>query len=65
MFIAYNFRRIVNILTRDHLIEYLRILISLFLSKTHLSRLKNNHLRTTFFRLSVWDIKFPCSLVTA
>ncbi|MDO9341099.1 MAG: IS1182 family transposase [Bacteroidales bacterium] len=65
MFIAYNFRRIVNILTRDQLIEYLRILISLFLSKTHHSRLKNNHLRTTFFRLSVWDIKFLHSLVTA
>ncbi|MDO9341274.1 MAG: hypothetical protein Q7T72_12205, partial [Bacteroidales bacterium] len=49
MFIAYNLRRIVNILTKDQLIEYLRILISLFLSKTHLSRLKNSHLRTIFF----------------
>ncbi|MCX6320629.1 MAG: transposase, partial [Bacteroidia bacterium] len=53
MFIAYNLRRIVNILTRDQLIEYLRILISLFLSKTHLSRLKKSHFKTTFFRISV------------
>jgi transposase len=30
MFIAYNLRRIVNILTRDQLKEYLRILVSLF-----------------------------------
>jgi transposase len=30
MFIAYNFRRIGNILTRDQLKEYLRILISIF-----------------------------------
>jgi transposase len=32
MFIAYNLRRIVNILTRDQLKEYLRILLSLFLT---------------------------------
>ena len=30
MFIAYNLRRIGNILTRDRLKEYLRILLSLF-----------------------------------
>jgi len=30
MFIAYNLRRIGNILTRDRLMEYLRILLSLF-----------------------------------
>ena len=65
MFIAYNFRRIVNILTGDQLREYLRILVSIFLSKMRLSRLKNSYLRTTFSRLSVWDIKFQCSLVTA
>jgi hypothetical protein len=65
MFIAYNLRRIVNILTRDQLIEYLRILVSLFFSIIHLSRLKNSHFMTTFFRLSVWHIKFPRSLVTA
>jgi len=32
MFIAYNLRRIGNILTRDRLIEYLRILLLLFLT---------------------------------
>ena len=32
MFIAYNLRRIGNILTRDQLKEYLRILLSLFLA---------------------------------
>jgi len=65
MFIAYNLRRIVNILTRDQLIEYLRIFVSLFLSKIHLARLKNSHFETTFSRLSVWDRKFPGSLVPA
>ena len=65
MFIAYNLRRIVNILTRDQLREYLRILVSLFLSKIHLARLKNSHFEITFFRLSVWDRKFPGPLVPA
>ena len=65
MFIACNLRRIGNILTRDQLRGYLRILISLFLSKIHFSMLKNSPFRKTFFRLSVWDIKFPYSLITA
>jgi hypothetical protein len=30
MLVAYNLRRIVNILTRDRLKEYLRILVSMF-----------------------------------
>jgi transposase len=38
MFIAYNLRRIGNILTRDRLKEYLRILLSLFLSISGLIR---------------------------
>jgi transposase len=45
MFIAYNFRRIVNILTRDRLKEYLRILLSLFLIIFDLIR---DNLRQTF-----------------
>ena len=65
MFIAYNLRRIGNILTRDQLKEYLRILVSLFLRKIHLSRLKISHFRTSFFRKSVWDRVFPGSLVRA
>lgn len=38
MFIAYNLRRIENILTRDVLREYLRILLSLFLMLFNLNR---------------------------
>jgi hypothetical protein len=38
MFIAYNFRRIVNILTRERLEEYLRILLSLLLTLSELIR---------------------------
>jgi hypothetical protein len=38
MFIAYNLRRIGNILTRDQLKEYLRILLLLFLSISDLIR---------------------------
>jgi hypothetical protein len=38
MFIAYNLRRIGNILTRDLLKEYLRILLSLFLAISDLIR---------------------------
>ena len=65
MFIAYNLRRIGNILTRDRLMEYLRILVLMFLSKIHLSGLKNSLFRTTFFWLFVWDRKFPSLLVPA
>jgi hypothetical protein len=65
MFIAYNLRRIVNILTRDQLNEYLRILVSLFLSIIHLSKQKNSRFKITFSRLSVWDKKFLDSLVPA
>jgi len=44
MFIAYNLKRIGNILTRDQLMEYLRILISLFLMifNTYRSNLKHS-----------------------
>jgi transposase len=65
MFIAYNLMRIGNILTRDQLKEYLRILVSLFLSKTHLFKRINRHFKTTFFWLSGWHRKFQHSLVPA
>jgi transposase len=42
MFIAYNLKRIANILTRDRLREYLQILLSLFLTFLDLIR---DHLR--------------------
>ena len=43
MFIAYNLRRIGNILTRDRLMEYLRILLSLFLDISNLVRYHLTH----------------------
>jgi transposase len=51
MFIAYNLRRIGNILTRDRLKEYLRILLSLFSSISDLIR---DHLTHTS-----WHIYYP------
>jgi len=42
MFIAYNLRRIANILTKDRLREYLQILLSLFLT---IFDLRRDHLR--------------------
>jgi transposase len=65
MFIAYNLRRIGNILSIDLLKEYLRIVISLFLCKTDLYRLKFSHFTPTFLRLSVWNSKFTGLLIPA
>jgi len=65
MFIAYNLKRIGNILTRDQLREYLRILVLLFFSKKALSRLKNSLYRTTFFRILVLEHKFSELLIEA
>jgi transposase len=65
MFIAYNLRRIGNILTRDRLMEYLRILVFLFLSKIHLSGLKNSLLRSRLFQFLVSDRKYMDSLILA
>ena len=65
MFIAYNLRRIGNILTMNVLKEHLRILASLFLSKTDLYRLIYRIFETTFLRLSGWGREFRGSLRTA
>jgi transposase len=65
MFIAYNLRRIGNILTRDRLKEYLRILVSLFFNKINFSRLKNNYFAIPFFRIPVMIFKFRGSLIIA
>jgi len=65
MFIAYNLRRIGNILISDRLREYLRILLSIFLSTIDHHRSKISPFQTTFSRLEVWDRKFPWSLVLA
>src|SRR5665647_1795303 len=50
MFIAYNLRRIGNILTMNVLKEYLRILVSLFLTVLDFFRRKISRLWTPFFR---------------
>jgi transposase len=65
MFIAYNLRRIGNILTRDRLKEYLRILVLLFFSKKALSRLINSLFKPTFFRILVPEHKFSGLLIEA
>jgi transposase len=50
MFIAYNLRRIGNILTMNRLKEYLRIHVSLFLTVLDFYRRKISWLWTPFFR---------------
>jgi transposase len=50
MFIAYNLRRIGNILTGEVLKEYLRMLISLFFSISAIFRRNVSRFVTTFFR---------------
>ena len=65
MFIAYNLRRIGNILTHDRLKEYLRILISLFLSIKQLVRLEMDQSKTPFPRIPVMIYKFRGSLIPA
>ncbi|MCJ7450010.1 MAG: IS1182 family transposase [Bacteroidales bacterium] len=65
MFIAYNLRRIGNILTRDRLKEYLRILVSYFSSKIDLSVLKNSHSGIPFYQRSLWSRKFHELLIQA
>jgi transposase len=65
MFIAYNLRRIGNILTRDRLKEYLRILVLMFLSKKDYPGLIKSLLRLSFFRVPVWAVKCEGVLVPA
>jgi len=64
MLIAYNLRRIGNILTMNVLKEYLKILVSLFLSKLHLSELKRSLFRLSFIQFLVMDRKIRDSLIT-
>src|SRR5664280_2803753 len=53
MFIAYNLRRIGNILTRDRLKEYLRILLSLFLAISDITRDHLTHSRKHIYNPSL------------
>jgi transposase len=65
MFIAYNLRRIGNILTSDRLREYLRILVLLFLGKKDHPGLKKSLLRPSLFRVPVWAVKWEWAKVPA
>jgi len=65
MFIAYNLRRIGNILTRDRLREYLRILVSIFFGKKDQQGLQKRLLRLSFFRGPVWGVKCEGLMVPA
>jgi len=54
MFIAYNLRRIANILSPGVLKEYLRILLSSFLRKFNLTWLKNSSCGASFLQTISW-----------
>ena len=65
MFIAYNFRRIGNILTRDVFREYLRILIYLFFGGKALYGLIIRSFQTTIFRTPISWREFQWPLRSA
>jgi len=62
MFIAYNFRRIGNILTRDQLKEYLRILSSIFSLISAFFRRKIRRLETFVFQDIICPAQMQLSL---
>jgi len=53
IFIAYNLRRIINILGHDLFREYLRILIPLFLTVLDFFRRKISHFKTSVFQYNI------------
>ena len=65
MFIAYNLKRIGNILTMEVLKEYLRILVSLFFGEKALNGLKSRSFLTTFSRSRIWGWELTKSLISA
>lgn len=65
MFIAYNLRRIGNILTRDQLKEYLRILVSNSSSRINLSRRIYSLFNEFFFRILILMSKSQSSVIPA
>ncbi len=62
---AFNLRRIGNILTRDRLKEYLRMLVLLFLSKTGLSWSKNRPFKPSLSIMAVLNRNFFGHLAAA
>jgi hypothetical protein len=65
MFIAYNFRRILNILGHDRMKEYLRILATLFFGIFCTFKTKFSHFQTTVCMLSNWIGFYRLSLKLA
>jgi len=63
MLVAYNFRRIVNILTIDCLKEYLRILVSLFSTGFDLLRSFLKQCKRFIFTEQAFEIKYQASLI--
>jgi len=62
IFIAYNLRRIINILGHDLLKEYLRILVSLFLPVSAFFRREINQFETSVFQAIICIGKIQLSL---
>ena len=62
MFIAYNFRRIINILGQDLLKEYLRVLASLFLRILCHLKAKFSHFHPILRLLLSWRKNYLTSL---
>ena len=65
IFIAYNLRRIGNILTLNVLKEYLRMLVSSFSSKIHLSRRIYSLFNEFFFQILIRMSKSQSSIIPA
>jgi len=65
MLIAYNLRRIANILSPEVLKEYLRILLTSLLRKSNLTWLKNNPCEASFLPTVSWYDNIQWSLVKA
>jgi transposase len=64
MFISYNFRRIISILGKDRLMEYLRILGSLFLTVSALFRRKIRGLEALILQCTICPMAISPSLKT-
>jgi transposase len=64
MFVAYNLRRIANILTPDVFKEYLRILASLFLTITAFFRRKLSRLGTFLFQDLICHVRMQLLLIS-
>jgi len=64
IFIAYNIRRIISILDKDMFGEYLRILVSLFLTILTLLRRKISRFGITYFRRILFPVQINPLLIS-